>query len=160
MPPSASMVIARRPARPVGPSPRVLETAEHVDLSGGRLTYTLRRSSRSRGLRVTIHPDRGVVVSVPLPTRRGWANPVAHVEGFLRARERWVRSHVAEQTARRSGLHERPALGEGRAILVEGVPRVVRVVAAPGLRHSRVIALTSRAGDELLVERAPGEHRS
>jgi len=41
------------------------EVPARLQLPGGPLEYTLRRSPRSRGLRVVIHPERGVVVTVP-----------------------------------------------------------------------------------------------
>ena len=65
----------------------VTETAAILRLPGGALDYTLRRSPRSRGLRVVIHPDRGVVVTVPPSGRRGWADPERHVRAFLADRE-------------------------------------------------------------------------
>src|SRR4026208_576337 len=46
------------------------EAAGHAELPGGALPYTLRRSSRARVLRVVIHPDRGVVVTIPARTVR------------------------------------------------------------------------------------------
>ena len=147
-------------ARPVRFVTRVRldETVEQVDLPGGRLVYVLRRSSRSRGLRVTIHPARGVVVSVPLPTRRGWAQPVPHVEAFLRARERWILAHLADQTARRSALERRPALDAGRSILLEGVPHLVRIVPA-STRRSRVFVASGPGGPELWIEQAATDRR-
>ena len=45
-----------------------IETDAVARLPGGPIAYTLRRSPRSRGLRVVIHPDRGMVVTVPLVT--------------------------------------------------------------------------------------------
>src|SRR6476661_121977 len=56
--------------------------------------YQLRRSARSRGLRVTIDGRDGLVVSVPPATRRGWARPEPRIEAFLRERQTWVLRHV------------------------------------------------------------------
>ena len=50
-----------------------IETPQVARLPGGDLPYTLRRSPRARRLRVVIHPERGVVVTLPPTTRRGWA---------------------------------------------------------------------------------------
>ncbi len=50
--------------------PGITETTERVRLAGGPLDYTLRRSPRARTLRVLIHPDRGVVVTIPATARR------------------------------------------------------------------------------------------
>ena len=41
----------------------------------GDLPYVLRRSPRATRLRVTVHPERGVVVTVPPTSRRGWGAP-------------------------------------------------------------------------------------
>ena len=65
-----------------------------------RSHYTLRRSPRARALRVVIHPDRGVVVTVPARRRSGWGDPERHVVTFLAAREAWLRRHLARQAAR------------------------------------------------------------
>ena len=42
-----------------------MEAPAIAELPGGPLPYTLRHSPRARVLRVVIHPDRGVVVTVP-----------------------------------------------------------------------------------------------
>ncbi|MEO7664839.1 MAG: hypothetical protein ABIV26_06895, partial [Candidatus Limnocylindrales bacterium] len=60
-------------------------------LPGGSLPYVLRRSPQSRNLRVTIDARAGLVVTVPLAGRRGWAKPERDIERFLAERERWVR---------------------------------------------------------------------
>ena len=46
--------------------------------------YILRRSTRSRRLRITIDPELGLVVTVPVATRRGWAHPERLIDEFLR----------------------------------------------------------------------------
>ena len=50
-------------------------TSQSVRLGQRSVEYHLRRSARSRGLRITIDARDGLVVSVPLATRRGWAQP-------------------------------------------------------------------------------------
>ena len=75
----------------------VSETPAVARLPGGDLPYLLRRSPRASRLRVTIHPERGVVVTIPLSARRGWSRPETVVTGFLREREPWVRRHLARQ---------------------------------------------------------------
>src|SRR5262245_56231273 len=119
------------PAAPV-------ETPAELALPGGPLRFTLRRTPRARGLRVTIHPERGIVVSVPPPTRRGWAHPEGHIERFLRERERWIRRHATRLTAERTARESRPELGAGRAIPFHGVPHLVRVHVVDLARRSRV----------------------
>ena len=76
-----------------------IETEETARLSGGPLRYVLRRSPVARRLRVTIHPDRGVVVTVPA-TARGRAAVITDtlVRDFLDEREPWIR-----RTCRRTG---------------------------------------------------------
>ena len=138
----------------------VTEEARVAHLPGGPLPYTLRRSPRATRLRVVIHPERGVVVTVPPARRRGWGDPAALVTGFLAEREPWVRRHLGRQAATRVRLDDRPALENGRTIPYLGVPHLVRVVAAPaGLRTSRVSRVGGDEGDELLVERAARDAR-
>ena len=139
---------------------QVVETDALARLPCGDVRYTLRRSPRARRLRLTIHPERGVVVTLPVAARRGWAHPEATIDGFLREREGWIRRHVERQAAIRAGLDERPALDDGRLIPYLGVPHRVRVVAAPaGVRGSRVSRVGAEEGDELLVERVTRDRR-
>jgi predicted metal-dependent hydrolase len=72
------------------------ERATVVHLPSGPLPYTLRHSSRARSLRVVIHPDRGVVVTVPA-TRAGRVDGERRAAEFLGQRERWVRRHLRRQ---------------------------------------------------------------
>ncbi len=99
-------------------------------LVGGPLEYTLRRSPRSRGLRVVIHPDRGVVVTVPARGRRGWADPERHVTSFLAEREPWLRRHLARQARDRAELEARGGLRDGAVIRFRGDLHRLRLVAA------------------------------
>ena len=96
-----------------GPPP-VVETVVVARLPGGDLEYTLRRSSRARRLRVTIHPERGVVVSLPVAARRGWGRPEALVDPVLAEREDWIRGHLDRQEATRARLDDRPTIDDGR----------------------------------------------
>jgi hypothetical protein len=126
----------------------------------GDIPYTLRRSPRATRLRVTIHPEHGVVVTVPAAARRGWSRPEAVIEAFLAEREPWVRRHLGRQAASRARLEERPALDDGRVIPYLGVPHRVRVTEAPPrTRSSRVSRIGGDEGDELLVERAARDGR-
>ena len=139
-------------------------TATEMDavarLPSGDLRYVLRRSPRSRRLRVTIVPERGVVVSVPVAGRRGWARPEPIVTAFLAEREAWIRRHLDRQEALQARLDARPALDDGRLVPYLGLPHRVRVVAAPpGLRASRVARVGGDEGDELLVERVARDRR-
>jgi predicted metal-dependent hydrolase len=144
---------ARAPAQ-------VVETRAVVRLAGGDLEYTLRRSPRARRLRVTIHPERGVVVSLPAAARRGWGRPEALVDRFLAEREEWIRRHLDRQEATRARLEDRPHIDDGRLVPYLGEPHRIRVVAAPPtLRASRVSRVGAEDGDELLVERTPRDRR-
>jgi predicted metal-dependent hydrolase len=151
--------MALRPHRS-DPALVAAETARVVRLPGGDLPYTLRRSPRATRLRVTIHPERGVVVSVPATARSGTARGDTHVDRFLGERETWIRGHLARHATTTAALAARPALEEGRLIPYLGVPHRVRVVTAPGVgRRSRVSRVGADEGDELLVERVPRERR-
>ena len=118
----------------------VVATTREVTLTDGPLRYTLRRTSRARGMRITIHPERGVVVSVPLAGRRGWTAPEPEVERFLRSRETWIRRHLGRAEMRRQALTDRPELGAGRQVFYLGTPHEVRFIAAsPTLRRTQVV---------------------
>ena len=137
-----------------------VETDTVVRLPGGDLPYVLRRSPRSRRLRVTIVPERGVVVSIPPAGRRGWARPEPIVAAFLAERETWIRRHLEAQQASRARLDARPPLEDGRTVPYLGLPHRVRVVAAgPGTRSSRVSRVGGDEGDELVVERTARDRR-
>ena len=88
-------------------TPGATEEPAIARLPGGPVPYTLRRSPRARTLRVVIHPERGVVVTVPSAGRRGWSDPERHVTAFLAEREPWLRRHLARQ----SDAREQPRLG-------------------------------------------------
>jgi predicted metal-dependent hydrolase len=137
-----------------------VETGEVAVLPGGELPYTLRRSPRARRLRVVIHPERGVVVTLPMSARlaRGGADRV--IRDFLSEREPWLRRHLARQAATQARLDDRPPLDDGRLVPYLGTPHRVRVIAAPpGVRATRVSRVGGDDGDELLVEIGPRDGR-
>lgn len=137
-----------------------VETGEVVRLPGGDLAYTLRRSPRARRLRVVVHPERGVVVTLPKAARLGRGGADRVVREFLADREPWLRRHLDRQTATRACLDDRPPLADGRLVPYLGVPHRVRVAAAPsGVRASRVSRVGGDDGDELLVEVGPRDGR-
>jgi predicted metal-dependent hydrolase len=126
----------------------------------GDIAYTLRRSPAARRLRVTIHPERGLVVTLPPTSARGWGRTDRMIEGFLREREPWIRRHLERQAAARAVLDERPALDDGRVIPYRGAPHRVRVTEAPPrTRSTRVSRIGGDDGDELLVERVARDRR-
>ncbi len=137
-----------------------LETDEVVRLPGGDLPYTLRQSPRARRLRVVVHPERGVLVTLPMSARLGRGAADRVVREFLAEREPWLRRHLGRQAATRARLDDRPLLEDGRLVPYLGVPHRVRVVAAPaGVRASRVSRVGGDDGDELLVELGPRDGR-
>jgi predicted metal-dependent hydrolase len=138
-----------------------IETDAVASLPGGPIAYTLRRSPRSRGLRVVIHPDRGMVVTVPLATRRGWADPDPRIHTFLAEREPWLRRHLAQQARERADLAARGGLRDGATIRFRGDLHRLRVVPARvGARRSTVERIGGTDEDELIVRLAPADRRS
>jgi predicted metal-dependent hydrolase len=137
------------------------EVAAIARLPGGPLHYTLRRSPRSRGLRVVIHPDRGVVVTVPVAGRRGWADPERHVGPFLVEREAWLRRHLDRQARERAELAARGGLRDGATIRFRGELHRLRVMPAPlGARRSSVERVGGGDRDELVVRLAGSDRRT
>ena len=138
-----------------------IEIPAVVRLPGGELDYTLRRSPRSRGLRVVIHPGRGVVVTVPGAGRRGWADPERHVGPFLAEREAWLRRHLARHARERAERAARGGLRDGAELRFRGEPHRLRLVPArAGARRSRVERVGGADEDELVVHLAAADKRS
>jgi predicted metal-dependent hydrolase len=136
------------------------EFAASLDLPGGSIPYLIRRSPRSRRLRVTIDPERGVVVSLPLASRRGWAHPEALVEAFLRERERWLRRHLDRLHQERSVIAARGGLADGALVRFRGDLHRLRLASVDGpLPRSTVIRQGDGHGDELLVRLASADRR-
>lgn len=137
------------------------ETPATLVLPGGPLDYTLRRSPRSRGLRVVIHPDRGVVVTVPAPGRRGWSDPARQVHPFLAERERWLRRHLERHARERAELVARGGLRDGASVRFRGDLHRLRLIPAPGTaRRSSVERIGAPDGDEIVVRLAGPDRRS
>src|SRR5436190_6308895 len=90
----------------------IVESEHRLHLAGTSVRYVVRRTPRSRGLRVTIDPRRGVVVSIPPSSRRGWARPDERVEGFLRERQAWIVRHVARLERERAEITARGGAGD------------------------------------------------
>jgi len=129
-------------------------------MAGPLPPYTLRRSPRSRRLRVTIDPALGVVVTVPPATRRGWAHPEALIEKFLRERESWLRRHVDGMAHERAELAARGGLTDGALIRYRGELHRLRIISAePGARRSSVARIGDVDADELVVRMAARDRR-
>jgi predicted metal-dependent hydrolase len=135
-------------------------TTRTVRLGPRTVEYLVRRSARSRGLRVTIDPKRGLVVSVPPATRRGWARPEGHIEAFLRERQAWVLRHLDALTRERDAALARGGARDGGQVFYRGQLHRIRVVpAAMRGRRSLVERTGGDAEDELVVSTATGERR-
>jgi predicted metal-dependent hydrolase len=136
-----------------------IETRQ-LDLPRGPIVYGLRRSARSRTLRVTIDPERGVVVSVPLAGRHRGSGPEQQVERFLIEREDWIRRHLDRQAAQRAEIVARGGIADGATFRYLGELHRLRVLAAPPRqRRSTVERLGGVGGDELVVHLADGDRR-
>ena len=132
-----------------------------VRLGQRSVEYRLRRSSRSRGLRVTIDGRNGLMVAVPPATRRGWAHPEAQIESFLREREAWVIRHLDKLDRERALARARGGARDGGLVPYRGELHRIRV--RPETlrgRRSTVERTGAEAGDELVVTLAGGERRS
>ncbi len=128
------------------------ETMVGARLPGGDLSYTLRRSPRSRTMRVVIHPELGVVVTVPLATRRGWSHPETHIHAFLAEREPWLRRHLARQAEARAALRARGGLTDGATFRFRGESHRLRIgPAAPGSRRSTVTRTAALDGTDAII---------
>ena len=137
-------------------------SAYSVRLGQRTVEYHLRRSARSRGLRITIDARDGLVVAVPLATRRGWASPEARIEAFLRERQDWVARHLDRQARERGEARARGGARDGGLVPYRGELHRVRVLAesrgATG-RRSTVERAGVDGGDELVVRLVPRERR-
>jgi hypothetical protein len=141
-----------------------VEPVRIVRLGERSVEYRVRRSARSRGLRVTIDPREGVVVSVPPPTRRGWANPAPHIDAFLRERARWVVRHVETLERDRAAAEARGGARDGGLVPYRGDLYRLRVI-GPNAGVSAPPRTTIEvggdgAGGELLVRLGSRERRS
>ena len=136
----------------------VTESEAVVQLASGPVRYVLRRSPRSRRLRVTIDPRRGVVVSLPPPERRGWRRPEGIVHAFLAEREAWLRRHLDRAERARTLVASGDGLDDGAVLRFRGELHRVRLVAGRAPR-SRVVRAGTEAGDELVIELGTRDRR-
>jgi predicted metal-dependent hydrolase len=138
----------------------VLEVPATLHLPGGPLHYVVRRSPRARQLRVTIDPQRGVIVSLPPPTRRGWARAERIIESFLRERETWVRRHLARNAAEQAEVAARGGLRDGGVMRYRGELHAIRVINADSqTTRSRVTRYGTDGAACILVEVAAADRR-
>jgi predicted metal-dependent hydrolase len=112
--------------------------------------YTLRHSPRSRHLRITIDPELGLVVSVPPPTRRGWAHPEIRIQTFLRERETWIRRHLDRRSRDRAELAARGGLDDGAVIRYRGDLHRLRITGGAATRTT-ITRIVTPDGYELRI---------
>lgn len=122
-------------------------TRRLVSLPGGPIEYVLRPTRRARGLRATIDPRLGLVVSLPPPSRRGWAAPEPLVEGFLREREAWLRRHLDRRRASLAMIAERGPVRDGGLLRYRGSLHRLHVEGS-GESRTRVDRLAGPGADE------------
>ncbi|HET7028008.1 MAG TPA: SprT family zinc-dependent metalloprotease [Candidatus Limnocylindrales bacterium] len=158
------MTIGRRARSQVWQDGR-MEVEERVaSLPGGSIRYLLRRSARSRGLRVTIDRRSGAVVSVPVATRRGWSRPEPAIERFLAEREAWLRRHLDRQVRERTTLEARGGLRDGALVRYRGELHRLAIVPAEASASrrstvSREPAPNGSGADVLVVRLGAADRR-
>jgi predicted metal-dependent hydrolase len=135
---------------------RATEAPAIASLAGGPLPYILRHSPRARGLRVVIHPERGVVVTVPA-TRSGRTDGERRAVEFLTEREPWVRRHLARHADVQAVLAARGGARDGGSIRLEGLVVPIRVVPAVVAARRSTVA---RFDDELVIHRSDRDRRA
>jgi predicted metal-dependent hydrolase len=108
-------------------------------------------------LRVVIHPERGVIVTVPA-TRAARLDGERRAAEFLGGREAWVRRHLRRQADEASLVAARGGARHGGRIPFRGELHDVRVVpAVRGVNRSDVVELEERR--ELVVHRVDRDRR-
>jgi len=93
-------------------------------------------------------------VTIPPPTRRGWAHPEARIDAFLREREAWVRRHLDRRARERAELAARGGLADGAVLRFRGDLHRLRLASTAGGR-STVTRIVLPDGFELRVALAP-----
>ncbi len=110
---------------------------------------------------MVIHPDRGVVVTVPAAGRRGWTDPLPHVRSFLAEREPWLRRHLDRQARERARLIAQGGLRDGAQLRFRGTMHRLRFEPThAGGRRSTVERVGGAEEDELVVRLSRADRRS
>ena len=109
---------------------------------------------------MTIDAREGLVVSVPLPSRRGWVQPEPRIDAFLRERQAWVLRHLDERAREREEARARGGARDGGLVPYRGELHTIRVLADAGARRSAVERAGADQGDELLVRVSSRDRRS
>ena len=139
------------------PTPAVPAIAR---LDGGPVAYTLRRSSHARAMRVVVHPERGVMVTVP-GGRGNQAEAERRAVDFLRERESWLRRHLERQADIEAELEARGGARDGGSVPYLGSLHAIRIAAVPpGSGRSGVERVGEVDGDQLVIRRTSRERRT
>ena len=93
--------------------------------------YQIRRSDRARRARITVSREGQTVVVLP---RR---MPASEAKRLVAEHADWIDRHITRVAAEHERLGARPALGEGRTLLVAGEPCRVSTVDASTGRPAR-----------------------
>jgi predicted metal-dependent hydrolase len=134
-----------------------------IRLGSTSVDYLLRRNPRSRGLRLTVDARRGLIVTVPPPNRRGWADPGPRVEAFLHERRAWVLRQLARLDRERAEIAARGTPRDGGSVYYRGELHRIRVLAreAAGFPERSTVERTgAEDGDELVVRSGSRDRRS
>lgn len=135
------------------------EPAHRLRLGERDVEYRVRRSARSRGLRVTIDPRAGVLVSVPPLTRRGWADPEPRIEAFLKERQGWVERHLGRLELERESAAARGGAKDGGLVPFLGELHRIEVVSTGSGTPSTVEPTEGPLGPALVVRLGTSERR-
>ena len=100
-------------------------------MSAADLPYTVRRSEQARRARLTVTREGEAVVVLP---RR---SPLAEADRLVSEHRAWLERHLSRVADQRARLAARPALGEGRVLIVAGEPRRISAVDAGARRPAR-----------------------
>jgi predicted metal-dependent hydrolase len=136
------------------------EPGVRLRLGSRDVEYRVRRSARSRGLRVTIDPRAGVLVSVPPATRRGWAHPEPRIEAFLRERASWVVRHLERLERDREAAAARGGARDGGLVPFHGELHRITISGGRATGPSTVTAVAGPDGPTLVVHLRAGERRT
>lgn len=100
-------------------------------MTDARHPYRVRRSDRARRARLTVSRDGEAVVVLP---RRV---PLSEAERLVIQHTDWLDRHIGRISSERDRLADRPALGEGRVLQIDGEPHRISVVDAAARRPAR-----------------------
>lgn len=111
-------------------------------------------------MRVVVHPERGVMVTVP-GGRGNQAEAERRAVDFLRERESWLRRHLERQADIEAELEARGGARDGGSVPYLGSLHAIRIAAVPpGSGRSGVERVGEVDGDQLVIRRTSRERRT